>query len=492
MIRKFSLIRKTAVGDGAKDNKAMDRIAQKMSVNSRIVAEIAMGQMADSDLAKAKEAYKAYKSALADFSTVTASPQSAYEVAKQGFEDSATQAKSPVMAAQLSLEAMGNLIDKDGGRSTFSGKGREAFLCLFSHPVDQLWRFTVSKAAGHLQQLWDEQVLAETQGINDRHRVGMLLFGENGFVDRYNREFAGPFLSKSSKRGYYARTMREAGIPFTSDFFNFLSQGKQWISRTETRAKSNYVVDIEAMPTDVNPDARLKPHMTQLTIESSEGEMVLVNRQYPIAQKFNWVPATCGDVILRIMIGDTTLTRKYTGYCAFGKFLADFKNGRKQYTVSDFPEFAPELNRMGVRQIDVIYSFQRHRPTRSFNCSDHSQDGHRLVSLRLYSNLWSAFGEMRIRDNWQWFVWGKHPGIEDFISAGTPTPLFQKFTKWVDSGFAAIINDDILRTRFHSCAFGQPAPGTRSYAGSSAIAVTVMAEAFPCCALPWAASRIGR
>ena len=358
MIRKFSLIRKSAIGDGANNNKVMDRIAQKVSVNSRIVAEIAMGQMAESDIIKAKEAYQAYKSALSDFSSVTASSQSAYEVAKQGFEDSATQAKSPVMAAQSSLEAMGNLIDNDGIGSTFSSKGREAFLCLFSRPVDQLWRFTVSKAAGHLQQLWDEQVIAETQGINDRHQVGMMLFGENGFVDRYNREFAGPFLSKSSKRGYYARTMREAGIPFTPDFFNFLSQGKQWISRTETRAKSNYVVDIEAMPTDVNPDARLKPHMTQLTIESSEGELVLVNRQYPIARKFNWVPATCGDVTLRIMIGDTILTEKYTGYCAFGKFLADFKNGRKQYTVSDFPEFASELNRMGIRQIDVVYSFQ--------------------------------------------------------------------------------------------------------------------------------------
>ena len=86
--------------------------------------------------------------------------------------------------------------------------------------------------------------------------------------------------------------------------------------------------------------------------------MVLVNRQYPIAQKFNWVPAACGDVILKIMIGDTTLTQKYSGYCAFGKFLADFKNGRKQYTANDFPEFAPELNRMGVKHIEVVYSFQ--------------------------------------------------------------------------------------------------------------------------------------
>ena len=75
------------------------------------------------------------------------------------------------------------------------------------------------------------------------------------------------------------------------------------------------------------------------------------------------------------------------------------------------------------------------------------------------------FGVMKIRENWQWFVWGKHPGIEDFISAGTPTPLFQKFTKWVDSGFAGVLNDDVLRTRFHSWRFWTAGTGNKIVCG---------------------------
>jgi type VI secretion system ImpM family protein len=54
---------------------------------------------------------------------------------------------------------------------------------------------------------------------------------------------------------------------------------------------------------------------------------------------------------------------------------------------------------------------------------------------------------------WKWFVWGKHPGVEDFISAGSPTPLFLQFTRWVDNGFARIGGDNELKTRYCSWRF---------------------------------------
>ena len=60
---------------------------------------------------------------------------------------------------------------------------------------------------------------------------------------------------------------------------------------------------------------------------------------------------------------------------------------------------------------------------------------------------------MRDRNEWHWFVWGKHPGVSDFICAGTQTPLFQRFTKWVDNGFARITKDDELRSRHCSWRF---------------------------------------
>jgi type VI secretion system ImpM family protein len=49
---------------------------------------------------------------------------------------------------------------------------------------------------------------------------------------------------------------------------------------------------------------------------------------------------------------------------------------------------------------------------------------------------------------WNWFVWGKHPGVPDFICAGSQTRLFQRYTRWVDTGFARI-NADLKKTSRH-------------------------------------------
>jgi hypothetical protein len=58
------------------------------------------------------------------------------------------------------------------------------------------------------------------------------------------------------------------------------------------------------------------------------------------------------------MLGDITLTRKYTGYCAFGRFLREFRNGKRVFTVHDFKDYRHEFNRLGVHQIIVYYQIR--------------------------------------------------------------------------------------------------------------------------------------
>ena len=60
---------------------------------------------------------------------------------------------------------------------------------------------------------------------------------------------------------------------------------------------------------------------------------------------------------------------------------------------------------------------------------------------------------MKHPTQWKWFAWGKHPGVQDFVCAGTQTPLFQRFTKWVDNGFARLEAGSGLRTRHCSWRF---------------------------------------
>jgi type VI secretion system protein ImpL len=355
-IKDFNLIRQAALADAVADNKAADKMANRISFKGNTAAKLALGAMTGTEMGMAKEAYKRYQTALVRFSGISTSTLRAYEVARAGFEDDPAQAKSAILAAKRSID---NIRSALGRKDTNSATTRQdAFWCLLTQPVDALWKYSVLKAGCHLQKLWDEEVLVETQGVYDRHRLVALLFGEKGYVDRFTQKNARPFIQLNSRRGYHARGLEGCQIAFRPEYLKFLESGKKWETASGGQTQSSYIVDVMAYPTDVNIDARVKPHMTQLVVQSAQGDMALVNRQYPIGEKFNWSPTTCGDVSLQIMLGDITLTKKYTGYCAFGKFLSEFKNGKKVFTGLDFPEFAPDFYRMGVRQIEVLYHFQ--------------------------------------------------------------------------------------------------------------------------------------
>jgi type VI secretion system protein ImpL len=355
-IKDFASVRRALAADTGSDTKATEKLTRALSPKARAAAEMAMYGMAGTDLAKATRAYQRYRAALSGFDGMTASSLGAYEVARQGFMDDPAQAESPVLSAYKAVTTLRTVLGET--QNAAGGSAQDAFWCLFTQPVDQLWKYAVTNAGCHLQKLWDEHVLVEIQGVSDRQRLAALLFGDQGCVDQYTRTHARPFMQLNSKRGYYAKTLKGCKIPFRQEYFRFMEQGKKWASESGGPVQAGYVVDVLAFPTDVNSDARVKPHLTQLVVENTQGDMSLVNRQYPIEAKFNWSPSSCGDVSLQIMLGDITLTKKYTGYCAFGKFLADFKNGKRTFTGVDFPEFSPEFYRLGVREIEVHYRFE--------------------------------------------------------------------------------------------------------------------------------------
>ena len=72
---------------------------------------------------------------------------------------------------------------------------------------------------------------------------------------------------------------------------------------------------------------------------------------------------------------------------------------------------------------------------------------------------------MQYEEHWSWFAWGKHPALEDFVWAGTQTPLFQRFTKWVDNGFARLSEDSKMRTRNCSWRFWTKGTGKNVVCG---------------------------
>lgn len=60
---------------------------------------------------------------------------------------------------------------------------------------------------------------------------------------------------------------------------------------------------------------------------------------------------------------------------------------------------------------------------------------------------------MKEQNRWNWFFWGKHPGVPDFVYAGSRTPLFQGFTQWVDTGFSKVAASLKIKSRHCSWRF---------------------------------------
>jgi len=126
--------------------------------------------------------------------------------------------------------------------------------------------------------------------------------------------------------------------------------------------KANYTVSIRGLPTDINPEAQIRPHATSLELQCADKAQKLINLNYPVRKTFNWSPETCRDVIFQIEVGNLVLTKKYTGYRAFAKFLKDFIDGQRTFYPKEFPRHKAALKRLGIRYIKINYQFNGNRP----------------------------------------------------------------------------------------------------------------------------------
>ena len=227
-----------------------------------------------------------------------------------------------------------------------------------------LWEFACNETACYLNKQWEDKVLIEIEGMNNKEAINKLVLGDNGLAKKVIEGDAAPFIDRSLKRGYYAKTVLGNKVPFDESFFTYLSRGEQAAkpaAGTKTLA-SNYSITIKGMPTDVNTEARIKPHATRLEVECGDEVSTLINLNYPVKKTFEWSYASCKDTVFSIEIGTLVLTRRYKGSLGFPNFLRDFGRGEKRLTPRDFPDHQQDLRNMGISQIEINYVFSGHRP----------------------------------------------------------------------------------------------------------------------------------
>lgn len=305
------------------------------------------------EIAQIMKTYQEYRSALSAIAPIATSRPQAFQLAGQVFGEDPATSKSPFFTAQAALSKL---------RSSLAGRPLEGMLSkLLMGPLEFYAHYMRMEAACHLQNQWEQMVLAETQGVPEQQAT-QLLASPDGPVWKFVKGPAAPFIAWSVHRGYYTKEAWGGSIPFDPNFFAFL---KQTTTSKQTVTKKDYNVLIKALPTAANAQARVQPQSTRLEVQCGSNIQSLVNFNYPVSKNFQWSPDTCGDVLLQIEIGDVILKKKYTGYQAFPEFLQDFKGGIRTFFANEFPAEKAGLDRLGVQFIRVKYEFSGELPALS-------------------------------------------------------------------------------------------------------------------------------
>jgi len=306
------------------------------------------GEVAESQLS-AVRTYQEYQKMLSSCSSAATSRKQAYQMALQVYSENPASSESSF----FSLQSAANKFKA----SMMNGSPAEGmFWELFMGPADYLWTFTRMETGCYLQNEWEEKVLSQTRGT-DSQQMMQSLSGKGGPVWEFINGPLKPFAGWSIKRGYYAKEADMLGgtVPLKTSFLSFLEQ-----SAHVSTPKQNYAVTIKGLPTDVNSEAKLKPHETHLKLKCTGAaeSQSLTNKNYPTVNSFNWSPETCSDVTLEIKVGNVVLTKNYSGAQAFPNFLLDFKGGNHMFYPQDFPKEETYLKRIGIDNIKVNYEFR--------------------------------------------------------------------------------------------------------------------------------------
>jgi len=288
-----------------------------------------------------------YQKALKEALPALVPRKAAYEAAMTVFNEE----KSPLGTARQAVATMKTSM-------TTGKQAEDVFWQLLQGPIDFLWAFERTETSCYLQDRWEKEVYVEVQGIEDKQKILQLLLDQDGYAMQFIKGPAAPFLSRNPRKGYYAVTALDGQLAFEPAFLDFLTRGVN----VKRSSRPSYAVSIKGLPTEVNPEAYIKPHATHVELQCASDNQKLDNFQFPTSKHFTWSRETCGDVLFEIDVSDLTLTKEYRGNQAFPRFLQDFRTGKKNFYPRDFPGQREALKRLGIRYITVNYQFTGHHP----------------------------------------------------------------------------------------------------------------------------------
>ncbi len=342
LVFKFHAAKQAAKAQNIKNTGLLKKAMQK---GGRLFSNMGKlsgvsGEKRLESLKIAAGAFKDYKSGIYDIAAKAGSRKEAFKMTSQVFNEDQVTGSSPFYTVY-------NAINRFRSAVSEAKEGEDIYWNLMKGPLDFLWEYYRNETACYLQLLWEKEVLIEIESGGEPKDV----------VEKFVKGPASPFVDRSPRRkGYFPKKALGKKIPLKTNFFTALTH--QLIAVKKVKIKDNYRVTIKALPTGVNPGAQIKPHVTTLQVQCEDKTLELVNLNFPVRRVFNWSPQKCGDVVLKIEVGNRVLVKRYGGDMPFRSFLNDFPGGRHKFRRGDFPDQAPALKRMGIKYILVNYKFR--------------------------------------------------------------------------------------------------------------------------------------
>ena len=341
------------IGKFGKVGKLVSKVGKKgLKAQKKFGGKGGTKEVGDEQMKAAIKAYKDYRKALKDLAFNADS-------AKLSFEETANYFTSPADVSKgdgAGAAAWAAIIELQ----KVLGKPRQStrlFWNLYEGPVKLDYEYMQQETSCYLQQQWEDKVLVELEGV-DQKNIGKTLIGEGGLLWAYTDGPARAFLKQKRRKGYIPVRINKKLIDWDKDFLSFLnnaSSGKHIVD-------GKFEVKISALPTGINQSAKISPYATFIDLHCADGVQTLANYNYSASKTFKWSLAECGDVTLRISVGEFSLEKDYLGQKGFPKFLADFRDGRHIFSVKEFPQFRKALENESVSAIDVNYEFSGQKP----------------------------------------------------------------------------------------------------------------------------------
>ncbi|MBF0527990.1 MAG: hypothetical protein HQK55_01715 [Deltaproteobacteria bacterium] len=285
-----------------------------------------------------------------------------FESVKNAFEvEKATSASvNPVLRAYWDLARLREIM----GRNRPEEK---PFWDLFERPLIFVWQIQLDVAAGVLQKSWERNVLAEAIDLAGWRKMNTLLYGPEAKVWKFVKGPAAPFLFKDQAGNWTPKPILERIIPFSKAFLELLGAGQRSGRQLSAAPQGAMTIRLEAMPTDVNAEARTGVLRTVIKLYCGKEIQQMENMNFPVAQTFIYKPDECQDLVIEFDTGDAMVEKEYAGFVGFAQFISDIANGQATYKASDLTKTKGDISRYKVETITIRFKKPRgHEPILKF------------------------------------------------------------------------------------------------------------------------------